>query len=60
LLSPFLLHNAAHRVIEYLVRIYEINAFQKETLLLSFLPYFETAFFIKLIQILNLKQDDYY
>ncbi|CDW83415.1 heat repeat-containing protein 1 [Stylonychia lemnae] len=60
LFAPFLLHNATHRVIEYLVRIYEINAFHKETLLLSFLPYFETAFFIKLIQIINLKHDDFY
>jgi hypothetical protein len=51
------LHSETHKVLEYLIRVYEINAFQKETILLSFIPYFETSTFLRLIQTLNLKDD---
>jgi U3 small nucleolar RNA-associated protein 10 len=57
ILAPFFLHSETHKVIEYLIRVYEINAFQKETIVLSFIPYFETSTFLRLIQTLNLKED---
>lgn len=53
-----MLESATHRVLEYLIRIYEVHAHQKESLVYAFFPYFETAFFIKMIQIVNLKQED--
>ena len=47
----------AHKVVEYLLRIYEVHIYQKESLLRAFLPYFETVFFLKAIQCMNLKED---
>lgn len=60
LLAPFLLNSATHKVLEYLIRIYEIHAYNKETLIFSFLPYFETAIFTRAIQLVSLKQDDFF
>ena len=57
LLCPHLLEPATHKVIEYLIRIYEVHVYQKETMLMAFLPYFETVFFLKAIQLLNLEND---
>ena len=54
LLSPFFLYPSTHKVLEFLLRIYDVNAFHKHTLIYAFLPYFETAFFLRLIQTLNL------
>ncbi len=48
-LSPYLLESSSHKVIEYLVRVYEIHAYHKHTLIYSFLPFFETSFFLRLI-----------
>jgi len=36
-------------VLEYLIRIYEIHAFHKHAIFYAFLPYFETAFFLRMI-----------
>lgn len=58
LLAPYFLNTSTHRVLEYLIRIYEIHAYHKHTIVFSFLPYFETAFFLRMIQLLNLKQDE--
>lgn len=60
LLAPYFLYSCTHKVLEYLIRVYEINAYHKHTLIYSFLPYYETAFFLRLIQTLNLKEDDYF
>lgn len=56
-LAVNLLDSHAQRVLEYLVRIYEVHIYHKHTVLLAFLPYFETAIFLKAIQCLNLKDD---
>ena len=45
-------------MLEYLIRVYEIHAFHKHTLVYSFLPYFETTFFLRMIQLLNIKNDE--
>ena len=58
LLAPYFLNTATHRVIEYLIRVYEIHAYHKHLIVYSFLPYFETSFFLRMIQLLNLKQDE--
>ena len=55
LLAPYFLNTSTHKILEYLIRIYEIHAFHKHLLIYSFLPYFETAFFLRMIQLLNIK-----
>ena len=52
LLCPYFLYPATHKILEYLVRIYEIHAFHKLTVVYAFLPYFETPFFLRMIQLL--------
>lgn len=58
LLAPYFLNASTHKIIEYLIRIYEVHAYHKHTLLYSFLPYFETTFFLRIVQLLNIKQDE--
>ncbi len=58
LLAPYFLNTSTHRIIEYLIRIYEIHAYHKHLMIYSFLPYFETSFFLRIIQLLNIKQDE--
>ncbi|TNV87638.1 hypothetical protein FGO68_gene2900 [Halteria grandinella] len=58
ILSPYFLHQSTHKIIEYLVRIYEIHAYHKETIAFAFLPYFETSFYLRMLQLLNIKQDE--
>ena len=58
LLAPYFLQSATHKIIEYLIRVYDINAYHKHTLIYAFMPYFETTFFLRLIQLLSLKNDD--
>ena len=54
LLAPFSIDQSAHKVLEYLIRVYDVHVFHKELLLLSFLPHFDTAFFLKMVQCLSL------
>ena len=58
ILSPYYLtEQETHKIIEYLIRIYEINAFHKYELIFGFLPYYETIWFMKISQLVNLKED---
>lgn len=45
LLSQFLLLRPAHKVLEYLIRVYRANEFNKDELLLAVLPYHVTRTF---------------
>lgn len=60
LLAPHLLDQAAHKVLEYLIRIYEVHVYHKSLVLNAFLPLFETAYFLRMIQLLNLERDQEY
>ena len=60
LLAPHMLETGAHKVLEYLLRIYEIHVNQKVVLLNAFLPYFETSYFLKMVQCLALEKDAEY
>ena len=42
---------------EYLIRIYEAHIFHKQTLILAFMPLFETVYFLRAIQCFSLKDD---
>ena len=49
LLAPHVLESGAHKVLEYLIRIYDVHVFHKKVLLNAFLPYFETSYFLKMV-----------
>ena len=44
-----MLESGAHKVLEYLIRIYDVHVFHKKVLLNAFLPYFETSYFLKMV-----------
>ena len=58
LLAPYFLNTASHKVFEYLIWVNEIHAFHNHLLIYSFLHFFETSFFLRMIQLLNIKQDE--
>ena len=49
LLSGHLIETSTHKIIEFLVRIYEVQAHLKHDFILAFLPYFETTYFLRAI-----------
>lgn len=51
------LFRPTHNVIEYLIKIFNINAYNPKLIVLAFLPYHETKYFVKLIQNINLELD---
>jgi hypothetical protein len=55
-LSEHFLNSNCHKIIEFLLRIYKINIYNSEKLILSFLPYHSTTLFTKLIQSINFSQ----
>lgn len=55
-----MLETGAHKVFEYLIRIYDVHVFHKTALLNAFLPYFETSYFLKMVQCLSLEKDQEY
>ncbi|KIM29205.1 hypothetical protein M408DRAFT_120332 [Serendipita vermifera MAFF 305830] len=55
-LAPYLMEQAASKIIEWLVRRYRVNEFNVEALLTIFLPYHATPHFIKLLSILHIPQ----
>jgi len=59
-LAPHWMLPCTHKILEYLVRIYEVHAHVKHTLILSFFAYFETAYFLKAIQLTNIKEDEFF
>ena len=58
LLAPHLLLPATHKIFEYMIRIYDVHVHLKHSVLCAFLAYFETAYFTRAIQLLNLKDDE--
>lgn len=50
LLTCFFENNSCHKIIEFLLRVYQINLYNSDALILSFLPYHNYPSFIKLIQ----------
>ena len=49
LLAPHLLDSACHKILEYLIRIYDVHVYQKTLLINMFMPFFETAFFLRMV-----------
>ena len=55
-----MLESGTHKILEYLLRIYEIHVHQKVDLINAFMPYFETSYFLKMMQCLSLEKDPEY
>ncbi|KAG8860617.1 snoRNA-binding rRNA-processing protein utp10 [Serendipita sp. 411] len=52
-ISPFLMEQAASKVVEWLVRRFRVNEFNVDAVLTVFLPYHATAQFVKMVSILR-------
>ena len=56
LLSPHFLHGAAHKALEFLIRRFEIHKYNVDAVLACALPYHGTRWFVRLVQLLRLKE----
>ena len=54
------MESGAHKVIEFLIRVFEVHIHCKIAVLNAFLPYFETVFFLRMMQCLALEKDEFY
>lgn len=57
-LSPYLLLQPAHKCLEWLIRRFNINEYEKSELMMLILPYHETTIFVKCIQTMNLRDEN--
>ena len=55
-LNPYFDHQSSHKVIEFLIKIYQINIYNAKIVLLTFLPFHQSKVFVKLIQNINLDE----
>lgn len=60
LLSNYFEDPSCHKVIEFLIRIYDVHIYNKEVLILSFLPFYYNKYYIKLIQNTNFEDENYH
>lgn len=57
ILSPYFLKNPTYKILEFLIRTYEVHAHQKLHLFFSFLPFYDTPQFLRLLKCFELKDD---
>ena len=57
MISPYFMHSACHKVLEFLIRVYEVQAYHKTHVFFSFLPFYDTPQYLRLLQCLELKSD---
>jgi len=55
LLSPHFLNEHCLKVLEYLIRVYEVHICLPEQILLYFFPYFQSQLFTRLLQLIDFK-----
>lgn len=53
-LSPYLLLQSSHKCLEWLIRRFNINDYNKDELMMLIFPYHETKIFVKCIQVMHL------
>ena len=53
-LSPYVLLKPAHKTLEWLIRRYQIHVFNVSELVSAVLPYHETKFFARIVQLLTI------
>lgn len=54
-LSPYLLLQPTHKCLEWLIRRFNINEYEKTEFMALILPYHETTIFVKCLQTMNLR-----
>lgn len=52
-LSPYFLTKSCHKIIEYLIKVFKANVYSSKSLFFAFLPFYNSKYFIKLIQNIN-------
>lgn len=57
-LSPHLLSQPAHKCLEWLIRRFNINEYNKDEMMMLILPYYETKIFVRCIQTMRFNNDD--
>jgi len=57
IISPYFMHNACYKILEFLIRIYEVHAYHKIHLFFSFLPFYDTPQYLRLLRCMELKDD---
>lgn len=57
-LSPYFLMTAAHKALEWLVYRYHIHNYNKDDLILLILPYHDTNIFVRVLQIIEINDND--
>lgn len=57
-LSPHLLLQPAHKCLEWLIRRFNINEYNKDEMMMLILPYYETKIFVRCIQTMRFHSDD--
>lgn len=60
ILCPQFLHPSCHRILEYLIRVYDIHIYQRENIIEGLLPYIESPLFVRFAQLLNLESHPIY
>lgn len=53
-LSPYLLLQPSHKCLEWLIRRFNINLYEKNEFMMLILPYHETTIFVKCLQTMNI------
>lgn len=54
-LSPYVMLRAAHKCLEWLIRVYRINSYNVDSIMECMLPYHDTVLFARVLQLLPLK-----
>ena len=57
MISPYFMNASSYKVLEFLIRIYEVQAYHKVHVFFSFLPFYDTPQFLRLLQCMELKSD---
>lgn len=55
-LSPYFLLNSAHKTLEWLIQRFQIHRYNVDHLLMLILPYHSTNMFVRVVQLLNIKE----
>ena len=54
LINPYFENQSCHKIMEFLIKIYQVNIYNSKVLLLCFLPYHQSKVFVKMLQNINL------
>lgn len=58
-IAGYFLSPACHKVLELLIRYYQVHIYSRDFLLLALLPYHDTKVFVRLLQLVNLQGSEW-